>query len=88
MKAGLSQAGRLWGLKADRLALSQPGEVHSPHPGMRALPDFQILRRLWMVKATLLKTAAAAAIAIAIARLMKGKKKVKLSESELPLLAK
>ena len=72
MMAGLSQAGRLWGLKADRLALSQPGEVHSPHPVLRALSDFQTLRGLWMVKATLLKTAAAAAIAIA--RLMKGKK--------------
>jgi hypothetical protein len=49
----------LWGLKplqflADLLALSQP-----------ALPDFQTLRRPWMVKATLSKTAAAAAIAIA-----------------------
>ena len=42
--------GGLWGLKppqflADQLTLSKPGGAHSPHPVLRAPPDFQTLRR-------------------------------------------
>ena len=29
----------------DQLTLSQPGGAHSPHPVLRAPPDFQTLRR-------------------------------------------
>ena len=39
-----------WGAQApkflaDQLTLSQPGGAHSPHPVLRAPPDFQTLRR-------------------------------------------
>ena len=30
---------------ADQLTLSQPAGAHYPHPVLRALPDFQTLRR-------------------------------------------
>ena len=32
---------------ADWLTLSQPAGAHYPHPVLRALPDFQTLRRPW-----------------------------------------
>ena len=46
-------SGGLRGLKpsqflADQLTLSQPGGAHSPHPVLRAPPDFQTLRRPWI----------------------------------------
>ena len=34
---------------ADQFTLSQPGGAHSPHPVLRARPDFQTLRRPWHV---------------------------------------
>ena len=49
--AGLSQAGGGPGghvptqFLADQLTLSQPAGAHYPHPVLRALPDFQTLRR-------------------------------------------
>ena len=47
------QGCRKWGAKgaqaplfwADQLTLSQPEEAYSPHPVLRAPPDFQTFRR-------------------------------------------
>ena len=47
---GMQQGGRQGGqppILADQLTLSQPGGTYYPHPVLRALPDFQTLRRPW-----------------------------------------
>ena len=41
---------------AHQLTLSQPGGAHSPHPLLRAPPDFQTLGRSWNVLWLSLKT--------------------------------